>query len=90
MIFDQKSAEGLLDQYTHAMADESKKGAYDLFRQDYWWYAWSIRSRCLFHEQHDRVKAVEEIMKLPPIQKKHQVVDCSGGNFHLIGRFLSR
>ena len=78
----------LLDQYLHNPSIESRNAAKSLFRQEHWSIANTLRAVAFDNGEMDYVTALDEIMCSARIEKGWGVIDCSGGNYHLIAENL--
>ena len=90
MIFSQRTAEKLIIQYLTSLDKTLCCEARSLFLQEYGWANNTITAMFLLDGEHEKAAAVQEIMLHTPITKKHQVVDCSGGQFGKIGEALNK
>ena len=90
MIFNARTFNTLLDQYLANASEESRNGAAQGLRSEYHWCLRSQAEMFLAAYENERAQALLEIIAGAPDKPNHPVVDCSGGNFHLIGEALSR
>ena len=83
-----RPAKALLDQYLYAKNELSRKAGADLFRQEHWHIANTMRGVALNNGEQHYVDAIDIIMCGAIIKDRWPVTDCSGGKIHLVGEYF--